>query len=167
MCWVPLYRSPIHSTTEPELVAAEDTGFVWQLSCRSTAQPVEQSNTGQHAPAVCVWKCIAWTCPSQHHVTVVALAWRCRTMYHSARLPQSAISTASKLWWTAAWKLLIGSYSHMFSGMFCHVICQVSADMPLPMQLQYLYLEQNQLEGTLPESWRNLSKVSYWHNAVD
>ena len=42
-------------------------------------------------------------------------------------------------------------------------MCPASGDTPLPIQLQYLYLEQNRLVGTLPESWSNLSKVSYWH----
>ena len=34
------------------------------------------------------------------------------------------------------------------------------------MQLAYVNLEQNQLMGTLPESWRNLTSVSHWHQIV-
>lgn len=34
------------------------------------------------------------------------------------------------------------------------------------MQLTYIDLEQNQLTGTLPESWSNLAQVSHWHHRL-
>ena len=33
----------------------------------------------------------------------------------------------------------------------------------LPLQLLYVILEQNQLTGTLPDSWSNLANVSHWY----
>ena len=44
----------------------------------------------------------------------------------------------------------------------------VSTDftLPMPMQLESVDLGFNQLVGTLPESWSNLSKVSYRHEVV-
>lgn len=38
--------------------------------------------------------------------------------------------------------------------------CQVSADFPLLVQLSYLNLRNNQLAGTLPETWSQLVSVS-------
>ena len=34
------------------------------------------------------------------------------------------------------------------------------------MQLSYLNLGENQLEGILPESWINLTSVSHCHNSI-
>lgn len=46
------------------------------------------------------------------------------------------------------------------------VSCHVSADTPLPMQLASLYMKQNLLVGTLPESWSNLVNVSHCRQDV-
>ena len=46
-----------------------------------------------------------------------------------------------------------------------HVYVYMS-NIPLPLQLAYLYLGGNSLEGTLPESWSNLTNVSLCHNSL-
>ena len=40
------------------------------------------------------------------------------------------------------------------------------SNISLPLQLAYLYLDGNNLEGTLPESWSNLTNVSLCHNSL-
>ena len=49
----------------------------------------------------------------------------------------------------------------------CYLMCPVSADTLLPMQLQDVDLSYNELVGTLPESWSNLSNVSLRQTSVD
>ena len=40
------------------------------------------------------------------------------------------------------------------------------SNIPLPLQLAYLWLDGGNLEGTLPESWRNLTNVSLCRNSL-
>ena len=44
-------------------------------------------------------------------------------------------------------------------------MCQMIADIPLPMQLQRADLSENELVGTLPDAWNSLTKVSYRHKS--
>lgn len=48
----------------------------------------------------------------------------------------------------------------------CSVSWQVTVDIPLPMQLTTLYLWANELMGTIPESWSNLTSVSLLGNTI-
>lgn len=47
----------------------------------------------------------------------------------------------------------------MLGNVHVHCVMAVSSDTPLPMQLSGLLLGQNDIEGTLPQSWSNLNSV--------
>ena len=46
------------------------------------------------------------------------------------------------------------------------ILCQVSADTLLPMQLFDLDLADNRLSGTLPSSWAGLTQASHGQASV-
>lgn len=70
------------------------------------------------------------------------------------------------------WQLLTSyqklATAHMFAAKFKSFMSapQLIADISLPTQLLSLGLQSNQLIGTLPASWGNLSSVSWIHARV-
>ena len=54
----------------------------------------------------------------------------------------------------------------MLLSMLTPMSMSISSNIPLPLQLSGLYLGGNDLEGTLPESWSNLTNVSLYHDSL-